>query len=73
MGHGRVKANFGRAEPQTLDLPSPLAAIIARNEGEPRSYYRFRVKLNVKVLDFVQLGGLFLTVDRTTFELELPL
>ena len=70
-GHRRVKPSFGRAEPYTPALPSPLAAIIARNESDSRSDYRLRTKLNVKVLDFVQLGGPILTIDRTIFEMWL--
>ena len=57
-----MKPSFGRADPYTPALPSPLAAIIARNEGDSRSDYRLRTKLNVKVLDFVQLGGAYPTL-----------
>ena len=35
--------------------------------------YMTRTNLNVKVLDFVQLGGPILTVDRTIFEMWLGL
>ena len=41
--------------------------------GRISSGYKSRTNLNVKVLDFVQLGGPILTVDRTTFELAMPL
>ena len=33
--------------------------------------YTARVNLSTKVLDFVQLGGLFGTIDRTIFEMWL--
>ena len=35
--------------------------------------YMSRANLSAKVLDFVQLGGPISTVDRTTFELAIPL
>ena len=44
-----------------------------KNGASPNSGYKCRTNLNVKVLDFVQLGGPILTVDRTTFELAMPL
>ena len=53
------KLRTGGAPNAGPSRPSPLAAIIARNEGESRSHYRFRTKLNVKVLDFVQCGGFY--------------
>ena len=38
---------------------------------EAGSAYRFKVSVNVKVLDFVKRGGPILTIDRTVFELWL--
>ena len=38
-----------------------------------RNIYSASVNLSVKVLDFVQCGGPFFTVDRTVFEMWLGL
>ena len=38
---------------------------------EAGSAYRSKVRVNVKVLDFVKRGGPILTVDRTIFEMWL--
>ena len=56
-----------------MDYTLLLNAIPLPDGERPASNYTLKTKLNMKVLDFVQLGGLFLTVDRTTFELEIPL
>ena len=54
-------------------LYSLLLDAIPLPDGEkPASNYTLKTKLNVKVLDFVQLGGPILTVDRTAFELAMP-
>ena len=51
-----------------------LPNAISLPDGErPASNYTLKTNLNVKVLDFVQLGGPILTVDRITFELAMPL
>ncbi len=34
-------------------------------------FYRLKTSLNVKVLDFIQLGGPILTIGRTVFEMWL--
>ena len=36
-------------------------------------FYRANLNLTKKVLDFIQLGGRRLTVDRTVFELRMGL
>ena len=40
---------------------------------EAGSAYRSKVRVNVKVLDFVKRGGPDLTVDSTVFELAMSL
>ena len=46
-------------------------AILTWGGAECLADYTAKVKLNVKVLDFVQLGGPRWTVDRTVFEMWL--
>ena len=46
-------------------------AILTWGGAECLADYTAKVKLNVKVLDFVQLGGPILTVGRTVFEMWL--
>ena len=50
------------------DLSPPLATVFARNEDVSGFHFRARTNLNVKVLDFVLLGGPSPTVDSTTLK-----
>ena len=54
-----------------VSLPVEALVVIQGSLARSVSDYIASVNLNTKVLDFVQLGGPILTIDRTVFELSL--
>ena len=54
-----------------MDYTLLLNAIPLPDGERPASNYTLKTKLNMKVLDFVQLGGPILTVGRTIFKMWL--
>ena len=56
---------------RVMVFPLLLNAIPLPDGERPASNYTPNTNLNVKVLDFVQLGGPKWTVDRTVFEMWL--